>query len=214
MSTTIAALSAAPLAIGWAVHNIVWRRRIAAARRDPLTDLPTRAVFEAQAPRLLAPGTAVLVIDLDGFKALNDHHGHAAGDAALTTVARSLATTATVLGGCAARLGGDEFALALPIQHPADLPFELAGLHESLCEPFTFDGRRVSVGASIGAIMVGQVPVPPLERLMRRADEAMYAAKQTGAGWFIATDADPALPTLNGRRAGRPGTATPTGGVR
>ncbi|MFE6689725.1 GGDEF domain-containing protein [Streptomyces sp. NPDC057743] len=207
MSTTFAALSAAPVAIGWAVHTLVWRRRIEAARRDPLTGLPTRAVFEAQAPRLLGPGTAVLVIDLDGFKALNDRHGHAAGDAALTAVARSLAITATVLDGCVARLGGDEFALALPMQHPADLPFELAGLHQALCEPFDFNGQPVSVGASIGAIMVETGPALPLERLMRRADEAMYAAKQTGAGWFIATHADPALPTTNGRRAGRRGTS-------
>ncbi|GGU63550.1 GGDEF domain-containing protein [Streptomyces albospinus] len=207
MSATIAALSVAPVALGWAVHSIVWRRRIAAARRDPLTGLPTRAPFEAQAPRLLAAGTAVLVIDLDSFKALNDRHGHAAGDAALITVAHVLAATAAVMDDCAARLGGDEFVLALPIQHPDDLPFELASLHAWLCEPFTFEGKSVSVGASIGAVMVGQGPVPPLDRLMRRADEAMYAAKQTGAGWFIATDTTPALPTTNGRRAGRRGTA-------
>ncbi|MFF4952556.1 GGDEF domain-containing protein [Streptomyces chattanoogensis] len=206
MSTTIAALSAAPVAVGWAVHNLVWRRRIEAARRDPLTGLATRAAFQAQAPRLLAPGTVVLVIDLDGFKALNDRHGHAAGDAALTNVAGALATAAAVVGGCVARLGGDEFVLALPIQHPGDLPFDLAGLHESLCEPFRFNGERVSVGASIGAVMVSHGPVPPLDRLMRRADEAMYAAKAIGGGWFIAPDTTPSLPTTNGRRAGRRGT--------
>ncbi|MFE6691039.1 GGDEF domain-containing protein [Streptomyces sp. NPDC057743] len=204
MSATIAALSATPVALGWAVHNVVWRRRIEAARRDPLTLLPTRALFEIQAPRLLAPGTAVLVIDLDGFKALNDRHGHAAGDAALTAVARSLGTAATVLDGCAARLGGDEFALALPMQHPTDLPYELANLHEALCAPFDFNGQRVSVGASIGAALVENELVPPLERLMRGADEAMYAAKQAGGGFVIA-GSEPALPTVNGRRAGRRG---------
>ncbi|MFJ5679518.1 GGDEF domain-containing protein [Streptomyces sp. NPDC093097] len=205
MSTTFAALSAAPLAVGWAAHTLVWRRRIEAARRDPVTGLPGRAVFEVQAPRLLAAGTAVLVIDLDGFKALNDRHGHAAGDAALAFAARSLATAATLMDGCAARLGGDEFALAAPLLHPDDLPYELSNLHERICAPFDFDGRRVSVGASIGAVLVETGPVPPLGRLMRRADEAMYAAKQAGGGWAISTSGGPALPTVNGRRAGRQG---------
>lgn len=212
MSTTLTALAAAaPLAAGWSLHSLAMRRRIEAARRDPLTGLPTRAAFSDQAPRLLAAGTAVLVIDLDGFKALNDGHGHAAGDAALVAVARSLATSAAVLGGCVARLGGDEFVLAAPIQHPDDLPFDLTNLHESLCEPFAFNGRPVSVGASIGAVMVGDGPVPPLERLMRRADEAMYAAKMAGGGWFIAEGTTPILPTTNGRREGRRGTASGTG---
>ncbi|MDI3344359.1 GGDEF domain-containing protein [Streptomyces sp. AJ-1] len=198
--------AAAPLAAGWSLHGLWMRRRIEAARHDPLTGLATRELFEICAPKLLKPGAAVMVIDLDGFKALNDRHGHAAGDAALIESAHTLASRIAVLDGCVARLGGDEFALLAPLPRPGDLPYELTALHEALCEPFRFEDQEVTVGASLGAVLIGDGPVPPLEQLLRRADEAMYAAKAVGGGWFIAPDATPALPSINGRRAGRPGT--------
>ncbi|MGI5469640.1 GGDEF domain-containing protein [Streptomyces sp. CA-132043] len=207
MSQTLMTLAAAaPLAAGWSLHSLWMRRRIEAARHDPLTGLSTRDLFETCAPKLLKPGAAVMVIDLDGFKALNDRHGHAAGDVALIESAHTLASWTAVLDGCVARLGGDEFALVAPLQLPSDLPYELATLHECLCEPFRFEDQEVTVGASLGAVLIGDGPVPPLEQLLRRADEAMYAAKAVGGGWFIAPGTAPALPTVNGRRAGRPGT--------
>jgi diguanylate cyclase (GGDEF)-like protein len=107
-----AAAAGLPLAAGWSVHALRLTRRIESARRDPLTGLWTREAFEQRAGRLLArhPHVVVVLVDLDGFKAVNDRHGHDAGDALLVEVARRLA-------GCVrgsdlvARLGGDEFGL-------------------------------------------------------------------------------------------------------
>ncbi|MFF7380686.1 diguanylate cyclase domain-containing protein [Streptomyces massasporeus] len=78
------AASIVPL-LGWAVHGGILTRRLACARRDPLTGLPTRAGWTARAEHLIRrhPNAAVLLVDLDQFKTLNDTHGHASGDAAL-----------------------------------------------------------------------------------------------------------------------------------
>ncbi|MFE6686589.1 GGDEF domain-containing protein [Streptomyces sp. NPDC057743] len=208
MNATVAALSAAPVALGWAVHHVVWRRRIEAARRDPLTGLPTRAAFEVKARRRLArSAAAVVVIDLDGFKALNDAYGHAAGDAALVHTGRVLADRVRHWG-LAARLGGDEFALVLPAT-ARDVRRQMHFLHARLVQPFDYEGSALAVGASIGAVVTQ--PGVDLSAALRRADEAMYAAKETGGGWFVSVGLWPALPTVNGRRDGRPGTAGGTG---
>ncbi|MEV3989057.1 GGDEF domain-containing protein [Streptomyces sp. NPDC049837] len=208
MSQTLSTLAAAlPLAAGWSVHSLRLRRRIQAARRDPLTNLMRREAFEARAGRELRKHlTTVVVIDLDGFKALNDTHGHAAGDVGLVIVAARLNDWAIRMGGCAARLGGDEFAAVVTTAHHVDLLSALEDLHETLCEPFTFDGESVELGASIGAIRHEDELAGILPALMRRADEAMYVAKESGGGWYVAEGLDPARATVNGRRAGRPGT--------
>ncbi|KNE81633.1 MULTISPECIES: GGDEF domain-containing protein [Streptomyces] len=206
MSSLFPAIAAAgPMAAAWAAHTVWLRRRLTAARRDPLTGLAGRDEFEKTAGRMVASRPlAVVVIDLDGFKALNDTHGHAAGDAALAAIGRRLARWADENAGTVARLGGDEFAAAAPVYSPAELAWELARVHEVLCAPLVFEGRPLVVGASIGAAWSSQPP-EALPRLLRRADEAMYAAKRSGGGWRTAEDAEP-LPTVNGRRAGRPGT--------
>jgi diguanylate cyclase (GGDEF)-like protein len=212
-----AAAAAGPLAAGWSVHTLWMRRRIEAARRDPLTGLLGRDAFEQRARRGLAGGgpCAVLVIDLDGFKALNDTAGHAAGDAALHTVGSRLMVWNRGRCGVVARLGGDEFAAALPASGPAELRRELERLHTALCQPVPYEGRPLALGASIGAVWHdGRTPAD-LAALLRRADEAMYAAKQTGGGAFLPDTSTPAHPTVNGRRAGRPGThLTGEGGAR
>ncbi|MEU2873778.1 GGDEF domain-containing protein [Streptomyces olivoreticuli] len=207
---TVAA-SAVPLAAGWSLHFLRLRRRIETARRDPLTGLPTRAGFEARARRRLARSpAAVVVIDLDGFKTLNDTYGHAAGDAALAHTGRVLADRVRHWG-LAARLGGDEFGLVLPAS-AHNVRLEAYRLHTRLVQPFDFEGAALAVGASIGAVATR--PGADLSAALRRADEAMYAAKQTGSGCFVALGLSPALPTVNGRRTGRPGTTTPAGGPR
>ncbi|MEK2475536.1 GGDEF domain-containing protein [Streptomyces noursei] len=205
MSSALTALAAAaPLAAGWSLHSLRLRRRIEAARRDPLTGLPTRAGFEAKARRRLArSAAAVVVIDLDGFKALNDTHGHAAGDAALVHTGRVLADRVRHWG-LAARLGGDEFALVLPAS-TRDVRRQMHFLHVRLVQPFDYEGSALAVGASVGAVVTR--PGADLSAALRRADEAMYAAKQTGGGWFVSVGLWPALSTVNGRRDGRPGTA-------
>ncbi|MDJ1138539.1 GGDEF domain-containing protein [Streptomyces iconiensis] len=208
MSPRLAAAVAAPLAAGWGVHTLVWRRRLEAARRDPLTGLLTRELFEQRAVRLLAAGPcAVAFIDLDGFKTVNDTHGHAAGDAVLTAAAGCLSDALNgPPGGIAARLGGDEFALVAPMADPVALPWLLRGLHDELTVPTWVDGRELAVGASVGGCWSGDLPIPDASSAMRRADEAMYIAKRGGGGWLTAAPDAPALATVNGRRAGRPGT--------
>ncbi|MBB1245796.1 GGDEF domain-containing protein [Streptomyces durbertensis] len=212
MSTLLPTLAAAaPVAAGWSVHSVWLRRQLHRARRDPLTGLPTRAAFERQAARLVARRPAVvLVIDLDGFKHLNDHHGHSAGDAVLRGTASALAeltdTLADRRGAVVARLGGDEFAAALPLPDPVAVPWLLRGLHDCLCAPLWRDGHTVSVGASIGACLTADLPAPGLSLALRRADEAMYTAKRGGGGWYVADGPAPTRSTANGRRAGRRGT--------
>lgn len=199
---------AAPLAAGWSVHTMWLRHRLQAARRDPLTGLRVRDTFEKEARKLLSTGPrAVVVIDLDGFKQLNDTHGHAAGDAALDAIGRRLSQWAAGNAGVVARLGGDEFAAIVGVHSQADLAGELDRLHERLCEPVAFEGRRLPLGASIGAMWSGSaLSGHALPALMRRADEAMYDAKRTGGGWLTALGAEAVHDTVNGRRSGRGGT--------
>ncbi|MEE1929840.1 GGDEF domain-containing protein [Streptomyces sp. TRM 70351] len=204
-----AAVAAAPFAAGWGVHGLCLRRQLRAARRDPLTGLRTRAAFERAATRALRRGPhAVLVIDLDGFKAVNDTHGHAAGDHALTAAAGALTETLEDdgRGGIVARLGGDEFAAVVPAPHAYAVPWLLRGLHDHLCAPLAYKGHTLHLGASIGACLTAELDVPVLPVALRLADEAMYAAKRDGGGWRIASGSAPACRTVNGRRAGRRGT--------
>jgi diguanylate cyclase (GGDEF)-like protein len=137
------------------------------ALHDSLTGLPNRAAFLTAVDRLLAgDGRAtVVLLDLDDFKAVNDTHGHAAGDA--------------LLGEVSARLGGDEFALLLDgTSDRAALQRRLDGLVDALCLPVELDGTQVGVGASVGAAHAPEQG-RSVDRLMRAADEAMYQCKRT-----------------------------------
>ncbi|MFF4736326.1 GGDEF domain-containing protein [Streptomyces sp. NPDC001262] len=209
MSSMLTALLAGiPWAACWSLHVLWCRRRIERARRDPLTGLPGRSAFEAHAQRLMRAGsTAVALVDLNDFKAVNDDHGHAAGDAALVTTAERLVGWAELHRGCAARLGGDEFALVLPA--PDDLPSALGTLHAVLCRPVPYRQVQLLAGASIGAFVAEGLPEPARERAMRLADEAMYAAKRNGGGWQVAESPVPSMTTTRGRRTGRRGTSAP-----
>ncbi|MET7612222.1 GGDEF domain-containing protein [Streptomyces seoulensis] len=216
MNELLTAVSAAgPLAAGWSMHGAWLRRRLSAARHDPLSGLWTRDTFEQRAARTLArcPQVAVMLLDLDGFKAMNDQHGHAAGDAAICSTAGALTEVLDGhRGAVAARLGGDEFAAVVPVSTPTALSWLLNGLHGAVTAPFWHDGRALTVGASIGAalsadpIVAGAATLPVL---LRMADEAMYAVKQTGGGWNYPATTAPSLTSTSGRRTGRPGTHTP-----
>ncbi|GGR39260.1 GGDEF domain-containing protein [Streptomyces netropsis] len=210
-----ASAAAGPLAAGWSLHTLLLRRRVERARRDPLTGLPGRDAFTTTARRRLrAPGGVVVLVDLDGFKQVNDAHGHAAGDEVLASAAKRLAVWSETRGGCAGRLGGDEFAATITCPAPSDLPFELDALHDALTSPVPFRGAELDVGASIGAFAVAGLPEPVLGPALRRADEAMYAAKRGGGGWHVADGPIPVMTTTNGRRTGRPGTNPRSGGSR
>ncbi|MFE6833424.1 GGDEF domain-containing protein [Streptomyces sp. NPDC057705] len=211
MSHTLAALSAAlPLAAGWSLHSLRLRRRIEAARRDPLTGLLTRDAFADRVARMLAQGpSAVYVIDLDRFKAINDTHGHAAGDTVLRTTGLRLSRWADENAGTVVRLGGDEFAAVARVFSREDLLWTLTELTRVLEEPVHADSHVFTVGASIGAVAYDPATdTADVSALLRLADEQMYRAKRGGAPWMNALTLTPEHATVNGRRAGRRGTTS------
>ncbi|MFD5430029.1 diguanylate cyclase domain-containing protein [Streptomyces sp. NPDC127084] len=158
------------------------------AFHDVLTGLPNRALFAdrvAQAMRRWTAATAppaVLFVDLDGFKAVNDAAGHAAGDDLLVQAARRLPTTVRARD-TVARFGGDEFAVLLeggagPYSDDARAIAE--GLLAALMEPYRLGAKEAMVSASIG-IAVATPGITP-EELLQHADLAMYEAKAAGKG--------------------------------
>ncbi|MEU1439751.1 GGDEF domain-containing protein [Streptomyces mirabilis] len=207
-----AAAAGVPMAAGWSLHALRLRRRIETARRDPLTGLWTRDAFAQRALKVLVGGrSAVYVIDLDRFKEVNDTHGHAAGDAVIAATGRRLAAWANINLGTVVRLGGDEFAAVARVYSLADLSWTLSELTRAIERPVTVDGCPLVVGASIGAVAFDPATDDvDLSTLLRLADEQMYAAKRSGADWLTAVDLTPQSATANGRRAGRPGTASGT----
>lgn len=206
MSTLLTALAAAgPLAAGWSVHTVWLRRSLRSARRDPLTGLRTRDGFTRRANVLLKDPRAVVVLaDVDHFKQINDTHGHAAGDALLKATADRLAHYVG-RNGVAGRLGGDEFA-AVVIDTHGTVGDLLAVLHGVLARPADGMNPAVRTTVSLGWVGAADHPGEDLSGLLRRADEAMYAAKQARAGVRRA-GLGRLLATWSGRRAGRRGTA-------
>jgi diguanylate cyclase (GGDEF)-like protein len=153
-----------------------------AALTDMLTGLVNRRGFEAQLDRCLATAQpfALLQIDLDFFKQVNDTFGHAAGDLVLVAAARAM-LRATRAGDVVARLGGDEFAMILPGQtDTATLQSIASRLIAQLEVPVPFDGRDCRISGSIG-IAVSR-PGDGTVALVARSDEALYAAKRAGRG--------------------------------
>lgn len=162
------------------------------AEHDPLTDLPNRALFTKRVQQALAGrrsgdrGTAVLFIDLDGFKSVNDTIGHQAGDELLVQAARRL-QEAVRQGDTAARLGGDEFAALIVGDTGRDRAarerhiLELADrLRVTLSQPYLIEGADVRVAASIGVAFAE--PGLGAGEILRNADLAMYRAKAAGKG--------------------------------
>jgi diguanylate cyclase (GGDEF)-like protein len=179
----LTALAAALPLAGWTLHTALYRRRLEQARRDPLTNLPTRDLFTQRATKLLHhPDATVLVIDLDRFKQINDTFGHAAGDAVLTAAAHQLDQW-TGRSGVAGRIGGDEFAAVLTIPAP-ELSARLNALTLGLNRPLPWEGRTLWRGASIGAVRIADLDQPAsLAAALTAADTAMYAAKLHQWGW-------------------------------
>ncbi|KMO43362.1 hypothetical protein VQ02_00290 [Methylobacterium variabile] len=161
------------------------------AHHDALTGLANRAMLwrrlrESAADGALPAGTALLFLDLDGFKAVNDDLGHQAGDALLRQVAERLRRTLPEQG-LAARFGGDEFALLLP-GGAGDLAVPLAeGLLIEFAQAYEIEGERPRhVSASIGIAFAKEGTTP--DAMLRQADCALYAAKGAGkAAWRLFT---------------------------
>jgi diguanylate cyclase (GGDEF)-like protein len=180
---------------GWLVTlEDITERRIAEARithmahHDALTELPNRVLFHARLHEAIARGhrgerCAVLYLDLDNFKDVNDTLGHPAGDALLREVTHRLRAqvreTDTV-----ARLGGDEFAI---VQSSVDQPRDARALAERLIETFLpqYDiaGHQVPIGTSIGIAIVPD-DGDDADQIMKNADLALYSAKSNGRGRY------------------------------
>jgi len=165
------------------------------AMHDPLTSLPNRELFHRRVVTALAEATqdgeaapdevgpAVLLVDLDRFKAVNDTLGHPMGDALLRLVAKRLRSVLRSYD-VVARLGGDEFALLVsPIPEPVNLTQLAKRIVDVLGRPYLIDGHLVNIGASIG---VALAPHDGLDhnRLLRNADLALYHAKESGRSTF------------------------------
>jgi diguanylate cyclase len=150
---------------------------------DALTGAANRAGLSSRAESAIHDHRpfALLLLDLDGFKAVNDHHGHAAGDAVLIAMVqrlRSLLRTDDVV----ARLGGDEFAVLIAGAPSRAVLASMAGRKAaSAAEPLAFEGRTLTVGMSQG-IACHPADGATLADLLRAADRAMYACKGRATG--------------------------------
>lgn len=179
-----------------------WRLNEYQALHDPLTEVANRARFHDRLTHAVARAgrsgelVAVLVLDLDGFKPINDAMGHEAGDAVLVAVAGRLRRCVRQVD-TVARMGGDEFALLLvQLKDPEDAVRVARRILAELEQPVVFQGRELRVAGSVGiAANVAESDDP--EALVHAADRAMYAAKARGKGGFhcaVITAADGSLP--------------------
>jgi diguanylate cyclase (GGDEF)-like protein len=175
---------------------------------DPLTGLPNRSLFRAQVELALStpnsPGSggdggrrssvasrsaAVLFCDLDGFKAVNDSHGHQSGDELLVAVTRRLSSCMRA-GDVVSRLGGDEFAILLPHADQAAALAVADRLVTVVAEAFVLRDHVAHVGVSVGVVIADGAggsggTADDVDRLLRNADIAMYEAKAAGRGRFM-----------------------------
>ncbi len=155
------------------------------AHHDPLTGLPNRALFNDRIAVALSQaqrsGTklAVCYLDLDGFKPINDHWGHAVGDQLLIEISRRLESSLRG-GDTIARLGGDEFVLLLTnLVDFAECETVLARLRATVAQPVVIEGHALSVTASIGVTLYPD-DAADADTLLRHADQALYNAKEAG----------------------------------
>ena len=160
-----------------------------AANHDVLTGLPNRALFREGLQERISEaerhgdGFAVLACDLDRFKAVNDTHGHAAGDELLREIAKRL-TSVIRTEDLVARLGGDEFSIVLGrVADQADAYVAAQRVIEIVEQPLIIGGQEVQVGVSIG-IAFGLEHGLSADELCRRADTAMYVAKTSGRNTY------------------------------
>ena len=171
------------------------------ANHDPLTELPNRARFGEHLDAAIARGhthqrlIALMFVDIDGFKAINDAYGHDAGDALLKVVARRLR-------GCAraedavGRFAGDEFLMiAEDLKTPGDAALFAQRVMTAIAQPIAYDKHIIDVSVSIGISLFPEDAIDA-ETLLRTADKAMYRAKRAGKNRYLrhANDTDAVAP--------------------
>jgi diguanylate cyclase (GGDEF)-like protein len=151
------------------------------ANTDPLTELSNRRGFLTVLENSMTSSgeTALVILDLDGFKPINDTFGHAAGDKLLVDVSTRLRQAAGK-AGFAARLGGDEFALLLPVESLEDAMARAGQIVRILAEPYAIDAKKMSISACAGVSF--RPAGDPVKDMMREADIALYASKSRGRG--------------------------------
>ncbi len=166
------------------------------AHFDALTEMPNRVLLSDRLNQAIAQSDrhgsllAVAYLDLDGFKAVNDKHGHSIGDKFLSLLAGRM-KLALREGDTLARLGGDEFvAVLLDLQVPESSAPILERLLASAAEPVIINGLELRVSASLGVTYYPQAEAVDADQLMRQADQAMYLAKQAGKNRYHIFDAD------------------------
>jgi diguanylate cyclase (GGDEF)-like protein len=145
------------------------------ARTDELTMLPNRRRFIAEIQNFAMRESSLLLMDLDGFKPVNDTYGHEMGDKVLQQVAQRF-SRALPGGALLARLGGDEFGILVEGKQEVVMEIALA-LRGTLSYPFVIDGQEIKIGVSIGVAKNDGA-----DDLMQRADNAMYSAKRQALG--------------------------------
>ncbi len=156
------------------------------AHHDPLTGLGNRRMFFDRLQQAISNARrsrkrlALLFIDLDYFKEINDRHGHARGDEVLKAVARLL-RSATREVDTVARLGGDEFVILFNVlEESQDIQRIVCKLHERFQTSLRIDGQELNIRASIGVSRYPEDGQDSVERLLQHADRAMYQAKRDG----------------------------------
>jgi diguanylate cyclase (GGDEF)-like protein/PAS domain S-box-containing protein len=176
----------------WLVRDATARERAETELRDralhdALTGLPNRALLDDRLTSAIAVAQrldavlSLLLLDLDGFKTVNDTWGHHAGDLVLTEIARRLSGTLRE-SDTAARLGGDEFVLLLPATPLLGAIEAARALVDFIVAPISVEGKSITVGASIGIAVFPNHGRDPLV-LLAAADSAMYEAKHSGGGY-------------------------------
>jgi diguanylate cyclase (GGDEF)-like protein/PAS domain S-box-containing protein len=189
-ASRVAAHQGQPAHLVMIVEDITERKALEAqlvhrSLHDPLTGLPNRILFQDRLWHALERGrrertpTCVLIMDLDGFKAINDKLGHPVGDLVLIAFSERLRSVLRA-SDTAARLGGDEFSIVCENTDPTDAEVLADRLRAEVTAPLTLDGKEVSVGISIGigSVPGGENPEGVYDRVVRDADDAMYADKQ------------------------------------
>lgn len=170
----------------------IWLEGLAA--QDPLTGINNRRAFFGQATELAGAGrdgtclVALLMIDVDNFKATNDLHGHPAGDHMLKLIARALQDELRD-GDVAGRLGGDEFCALLVGLLPGDAAKRAESLRARVtAQPLRIDGKQLEVRISVGVACASWDRALDLEDLLSSADRRLYLAKRSGRDRVISTD--------------------------
>jgi len=157
---------------------------------DALTSLPNRRLLDDRAAQAFKAAkrskhmVAIMFLDLDYFKAVNDDYGHEVGDQLLVSVAGRLKVLLRT-DDTVARIGGDEFVILLPkVEDEQQVTVCAEKIIKALTQPFDVDGKMLEIGGSLGVAIYSKSGASPAN-LLKCADEAMYSAKRLGRNMFV-----------------------------